>query len=56
MIHGENGLVAREADEFADHVVRLWRDPACACAGHAERNDSEPGGPLEGLQGQHGRN
>ena len=38
MIHGENGLVARDADEFADHVVRLWRDPAlCRRLGQAAR-------------------
>jgi hypothetical protein len=24
--HGVNGLVARDADEFADHVTRLWSD------------------------------
>ncbi len=26
--HGKSGLVARDADEFAEHVVRLWRDHA----------------------------
>ncbi len=25
--HGENGLVANNAGEFAEHVVRLWQDP-----------------------------
>jgi hypothetical protein len=26
--HGVNGLVARNAAEFAEHVTRLWQDPA----------------------------
>ncbi|MDT7542565.1 MAG: hypothetical protein QOE33_2469 [Acidobacteriota bacterium] len=36
--HGENGLVADNAEEFAAHVLRLWRDPAlCRQLGEAAR-------------------
>lgn len=36
--HGVSGLVADDAAEFADHVVRLWRDPAlCRTMGEAAR-------------------
>ncbi len=36
--HGENGLVARDANEFAEHVLTLWRDRAlCQTMGQAAR-------------------
>jgi glycosyltransferase involved in cell wall biosynthesis len=36
--HGENGLIARDAGEFADHLVRLWRDrELCRALGGAAR-------------------
>jgi Glycosyl transferases group 1 len=37
--HGLNGMVARDAREFADHVVRLWNDRAlCRRLGEAARD------------------
>jgi glycosyltransferase involved in cell wall biosynthesis len=37
--HGVNGLIADNAEEFAEHVLRLWKDPAlCAQLGDAARN------------------
>ncbi len=37
--HGENGLVARSAEEFANHVLRLWNDRAlCRSLGEEARN------------------
>lgn len=37
--HGHNGLVAASAEEFAAHVVRLWRDPdLCRQLGQAARS------------------
>jgi len=36
--HGVNGLVAENAEEFAEHTVRLWQDPAlCRRLGNAAR-------------------
>jgi len=36
--HEVNGLVANDAGEFAEHVVRLWRSPAlCRRLGEAAR-------------------
>lgn len=36
--HGENGLIARDADEFADQTVRLWQDQRlCRKLGEAGR-------------------
>jgi hypothetical protein len=38
LVHGENGLVARDAGEFADHMARLWADPTlCRRLGEAAR-------------------
>lgn len=38
MRHGENGLVAENADEFAEHTIRLWNDPElCRRLGEASR-------------------
>jgi glycosyltransferase involved in cell wall biosynthesis len=38
MRHGVNGLVARDAEEFAEHVCRLWTDRAlCRQLGAAAR-------------------
>lgn len=38
MCHGVNGLVARDAEEFAEHVCRLWADRAlCRQLGAAAR-------------------
>jgi glycosyltransferase involved in cell wall biosynthesis len=38
MRHGVNGLVAENAEEFAEHVVNLWNDPAlCRRLGDAAR-------------------
>jgi hypothetical protein len=37
--HGVNGLVANDAEEFAEHVVRLWNDPElCRQLGRAARD------------------
>ena len=37
--HGINGLVADTAEEFAEHVCRLWDDPElCRQLGHEARN------------------
>jgi glycosyltransferase involved in cell wall biosynthesis len=37
--HGVNGLVADTAEEFAEHVCRLWDDPElCRQLGHEARN------------------
>ena len=37
--HGVNGMIADSAAEFADHVLRLWKDPElCAQLGRAARN------------------
>lgn len=36
--HGENGFIAQDASEFADHAVRLWQDRAlCRKMGAAAR-------------------
>lgn len=36
--HAENGLVARDASEFADFVIQLWRDRSlCRSLGNAAR-------------------
>lgn len=38
MRHGENGLVADNADEFAENTIRLWNDPQlCRQLGEASR-------------------
>jgi hypothetical protein len=38
--HGVNGLLADSAAEFAEHVVRLWRDRRlCQQLGHAAREE-----------------
>ncbi len=38
MQHGVNGLVARNAEEFADYVIQLWNDKAqCRRLGEAAR-------------------
>lgn len=37
--HEVNGLIADSAEEFAEHVLRLWKDPElCARLGGAARN------------------
>ncbi|MCM3903811.1 MAG: glycosyltransferase [Pyrinomonadaceae bacterium] len=37
--HEVNGLIADSAEEFAEHVLRLWKDPElCAQLGGAARN------------------
>jgi radical SAM superfamily enzyme YgiQ (UPF0313 family)/GT2 family glycosyltransferase/cytochrome c-type biogenesis protein CcmH/NrfG/predicted O-methyltransferase YrrM len=36
--HGENGFIASSADEFADYLIRLWKDPGlCRRLGAAAR-------------------
>jgi hypothetical protein len=52
--HGVNGLVANDAAEFADYVVRLWKDrELCRQLGHAAREtiaaELSPSRLLEGL-------
>lgn len=38
IVHGENGLIAATADEFAEYVVELWNDRAlCQQLGNAAR-------------------
>lgn len=40
--HEENGLIAGDAAEFAEHVIRLWRDRAlCKTMGDAARETIE---------------
>jgi glycosyltransferase involved in cell wall biosynthesis len=37
--HGVNGLIAENAEEFAEHVLRLWHDPQlCRRLGEAARD------------------
>lgn len=37
--HEVNGMIADSAEEFAEHVLRLWKDPdLCAQLGRAARN------------------
>jgi glycosyltransferase involved in cell wall biosynthesis len=52
--HGENGLIAQDAVEFAGHVCRLWRDrPLCRRLGEAARatieSECSPARLREGL-------
>ncbi len=36
--HGVNGLIAADAAEFAEHMIRLWQDPRlCRAMGRAAR-------------------
>jgi glycosyltransferase involved in cell wall biosynthesis len=36
--HEVNGMIANNAEEFAEHVLRLWKDPKlCAQLGDAAR-------------------
>lgn len=38
IVHEQNGLIARDADEFAEHAIRLWNDPGlCEALGRAAR-------------------
>ncbi len=42
IVHGENGLIAANAEEFASHVIRLSRDRAlCRSLGQAARDAIE---------------
>jgi hypothetical protein len=52
--HGVNGLVADTAEEFAEHALRLWRDPRlCRRMGQAARDtvaaEASPGRLKEAL-------